>query len=182
SSTKPLQLGIGLKMYFDLARTQEWAREVRLLSESHPAVTQHLVDLWVLPTTAAIDSVAGILAGSTVATGAQDLAVADTGAFTGETSGVVLRQLGCQFVEVGHAERRSLFHEDEEIVRAKTNAAVRNDLTPVICVGEASEGTPADAATECVRMLRSAVADLADPVDIIVAYEPVWAIGAAEPA
>lgn len=180
--TRPLQLGIGLKMYFDLPRTREWVDEVRLLAESHPAVQQGTVQLWVLPTTAALESVRAILEGSPVAIGAQDLAVADAGAFTGETSGVTLAQLGCRFVEVGHAERRSLFHEDEEIVRAKTTAAVRNNLTPVICVGEASEGSPADAAAECVRMLQSAVADLENPTDVIVAYEPVWAIGAAQPA
>ena len=182
STTKPLQLGIGLKMYFDLARTREWAREVRQLAESHPAVQNRSVDLWVLPTTAAIESVADILSGSPVAIGAQDLATTDAGAYTGETSGVTLQQLGCRFVEVGHAERRSLFHEDEEIVRAKTTAAVRNGLTPVICVGEPVEGSPQDAADECVRMLKSAVADLQDPVEVIVAYEPVWAIGAAQPA
>lgn len=179
---RPLQLGIGLKMYFDLPRTREWAEQVRALAQSHPAIAQGTVDLWVLPTTAALESVASILAGSPVAIGAQDLAVSDAGAFTGETSGVTLAQLGCRFVEVGHAERRSLFHEDEDIVRAKMTAAVRNNLIPVLCVGEASEGSPADAAAECVRLLQSAVADLDEPADVIVAYEPVWAIGAAQPA
>lgn len=182
SLTRPLQLGIGLKMYFDLARTREWAQQVRDLANSHPAVLDNSVHLWVLPTTAALDSVSKVLAESPVRLGAQDIAVADAGAFTGETSGVTLAQLGCRFVEVGHAERRSLFHEDEETVRAKLAAAVRNNLVPVLCVGEELERSPADAAAECVRLLRSAVADLEHPTEIIVAYEPVWAIGAAQPA
>lgn len=178
----PLQLGVGLKMYFDLPRTVQWAREVRTLAESHPAIAANTVRLWVLPTTAAIPAVADILAGSPIAFGAQDLSIADAGAFTGDTSGIILHQLGCTLVEVGHAERRRLFHEDEATVRAKTASALRNRLTPVICIGEDSEGPADAAAAECVRMLHSAVADIDAPIPAIVAYEPVWAIGAEHPA
>jgi triosephosphate isomerase len=91
-----------------------------------------------------------------------------------------LCELGCDYVEIGHAERRRIFGEDDTVIAAKTAAAFRNGLTPLLCVGEQRRSLVEAAAAECVAQLDSAVSTAAGPV--VVAYEPMWAIGAAEPA
>jgi triosephosphate isomerase len=122
--------------------------------------------------------------GTAVEVGAQNLHWEDRGPYTGEVSGTDLREIGCTLVEVGHAERRSVFGEDDDVVRRKLAAAVRNGLTPVLCVGESERVPAADGASRCLDELESARAGLDGmPVgDLIVAYEPVWAIGRPTPA
>jgi triosephosphate isomerase len=95
----------------------------------------------------------------------------------------MLRELGCRFVAIGHAERRDLFGETDQVVAEKLAAALRNDLIPILCVGEKTQ-TPADEAAEiCIKQIEaSGVATDAKELNIIVAYEPVWAIGAEAPA
>lgn len=182
---RPPLLGVSLKLYFDHEETLAWCRQVAQLAREHPALRQERVTLFVLPSFQALVPAGEILAGAGVALGAQDLHWEDRGAFTGEVSGVALQEVGCRYVEVGHAERRRLFGEDEKVVRAKTAAALRNRLIPVICVGEDKEGSVEQAAGVCVEQLRSALdvgdADLGSR-NIVVAYEPIWAIGAATPA
>ena len=93
--------------------------------------------------------------------------------------------MGCRYVEVGHAERRTLFGEDDPVVSAKTAAALRHGLVPVLCVGETAADDPAEAATECRRQLRAAMADSRSAGlrgRVIVASEPRWASGADQPA
>ena len=174
-------IGVSLKMYFGHARALDWIDAVASLARSHPAIVDGSVELFVIPSFLALPESVRRLAGTGVLVGAQDLASADSGAFTGEVSGAELAEVGARVVEVGHAERRSLFGETDEIVAAKTAAALRNGLTPVLCIGEESRMTPADAAAACLAQLEHAVAG-ADPGRLIVAYEPVWAIGAAHPA
>lgn len=181
----PYTVGVSLKMYFGHARTVEWATAIGAIARRHPAVQKGLVDLFVVPTFPSILAVRTALAGAPVRIGAQDLSTADEGAFTGEVSGRELREIGCTLAEVGHAERRRLFHEDDRVVAAKTAAALRNGLTPLLCIGEEVEAEPAIAALEVESQLRSALAEadaagLTGP--ITVAYEPQWAIGAPEPA
>lgn len=179
----PFTVGVSLKMYFGHARTVAWATAIGDLARSHSAVADGLVDLFVVPTFPALVPVREALAGSRVRLGAQDLAWADEGAFTGEVSGVELAEIGCTLAEVGHAERRALFHEDDEVIAGKTAAALRNGLTPLLCVGEEAEASPAIAALEVVSQLDAALtasASLEGP--LLVAYEPQWAIGAPTPA
>jgi len=100
-------------------------------------------------------------------------------------SGPQAAELGCSLAEVGHAERRRLFGEDDAVVRAKTAAALRAGLAPLLCLGEAGRGDPLTAAQECIRQLDDALATAgASGLSgrIVVAYEPQWAIGAPEPA
>lgn len=123
--------------------------------------------------------------GEYVAVGAQDLSTEDAGAFTREVSGATIAEFGCSVVEVGHAERRRLFGETDDVVRAKTASALRNGLTPVLCVGEATQGIREDAVSECIRQFDDAASTgrrAGSSGGIIVAYEPLWAIGASEPA
>jgi triosephosphate isomerase len=180
----PAVIGVSLKMYFGHARTVDWCRAVAEIARAHPAVASGAAELVVLPSYLSIPAAVDILDG-VAGVGAQDLAVEDAGAFTGEVSGPQIVEAGCRFVEVGHAERRRLFAETEEVVRAKADAALRSGLVPLLCVGEAEAGDPGEAADECVRQLDDALAlarERAHGGRIVVAYEPLWAIGAAEPA
>ncbi|MDQ4502108.1 triose-phosphate isomerase family protein [Sinomonas sp. ASV322] len=177
-------LGVSLKMYFGHAQTVEWCRAVAELGRSHAAVREGHAELFVIPTYLSVPAALGILDG-VARVGAQDLAAADSGAFTGEVSGAEIAELGCGVVEVGHAERRSLFGETDDVVRAKALAALRNGLSPVLCVGEAARLAHADAARECIRQIDDALASAraaGRSGRVIVAYEPHWAIGASEPA
>ena len=183
--TSPTLVGVSLKMYFGHAQTLDWIARVGELARTHPAVVDGTVELFVIPSFVSIVPTIAALEGSRVLVGAQDLATEDAGAFTGEVSGGQIRELGGAFVEVGHAERRRLFGETDAVVRRKADAALRAGLVPMICLGEESEGDPADAARECVRQLDDALALAAERGHggrIVVAYEPRWAIGAAEPA
>jgi triosephosphate isomerase len=117
---------------------------------------------------------------SGVALGGQNMHDKASGAFTGEVAPAMLVDLGCQYVILGHSERRTLFGETDAIVNAKTKAALAADLTPIVCVGETleeREGGRTDAVV--TTQVRGSLAGLsaADIEKIVVAYEPVWAIG-----
>jgi len=118
-----------------------------------------------------------------LAFGAQDLSAHDSGAYTGEISGAFLKALDCQYVIIGHSERRTLHNETDEVVAAKVAAALRHGLVPVICVGETAEDLEKHGASAVpVAQLRAALAGVTGAVDIVVAYEPVWAIGSGQAA
>ncbi|MCU1529368.1 MAG: triosephosphate isomerase [Frondihabitans sp.] len=177
-------IGVSLKMYFGHARTVEWCREIQGIARDHVAVQSGEAELFVLPTFPSIPAAVEIL-NPLVSVGAQDIAAEDAGAFTGEVSGLELAELGCSLAEIGHAERRRLFGETPRQVSEKVAAAFRSGLTPLLCVGEEERGTAATALAACVDQLESALslADARGPVGpLLVAYEPVWAIGQVEPA
>jgi triosephosphate isomerase len=118
-----------------------------------------------------------------LAYGAQDLSQHDSGAYTGEISGAFLAKLDCRYVLVGHSERRTLHNETDEVVQAKTAAAVRHGLVPVICIGETAEDLEEHGPSAVpVAQLKAAIDGLAPDADIVVAYEPVWAIGSGQAA
>lgn len=127
--------------------------------------------------------VAGLAArarGSGVAIAGQDLSAFDEGAYTGEVSGAMLADAGASHVVIGHSERRAYHHEDDALVAAKLRAARRHGLVGIVCVGESEEQRDAgDAESVVLRQLRAAIADLEidSAHDLVVAYEPVWAIG-----
>jgi triosephosphate isomerase len=115
--------------------------------------------------------------------GAQDLSASDSGAHTGDISGEFLAKLGCTYVIVGHSERRSDHGEDDTVVTAKTAAAIRHRLVPIICVGETRQDRDAHGASAVpVAQLRTVIDSLSKDADIVVAYEPVWAIGSGQAA
>lgn len=175
----PVVIGISLKLYLGHRQTLDWFDRVLDIAERHPALRDGATELFVLPGLTELAAVAAAARGSVVAVGAQDLFWDDRGAYTGEVSGAVLREIGCTYAEVGHAERRRLFGEDDDVVVAKAAAAMRNGLRPVVCVGEELPESPDAAVRTCLRQL-DPVLRLGGP--ITVAYEPVWAIGADEPA
>ncbi|MET2718390.1 MULTISPECIES: triose-phosphate isomerase family protein [Streptomyces] len=179
-ATPPVLLGVSLKMYFGHHRTLRWAEQVGRLAARHPVTTSGAARLFVLPAFPAIVPVAAVLEGTGVAVGAQDIATEDSGPYTGEVGGPSLAEIGCAYAEVGHAERRRLYGEGDTVVAAKTAAALRNGLTPVLCVGERDRVAPDEAARRTVAETERLLYGLTGPVT--VAYEPQWAIGAPEPA
>ncbi|AWB85546.1 triose-phosphate isomerase [Mycetocola zhujimingii] len=177
-------IGVSHKMYFSHARTVDWCRDVAAIARDHPAIADGTVELFVIPTYLSVP--AALEAFQSVAlVGAQDLSTEDSGAYTGEVSGSEIAELGCRVVEVGHAERRRLFGETDEIVASKTDAALRNGLDPVLCIGEAVRTRAEDAIADCTAHIASALEPSRTAGHhgrVIVAYEPHWAIGAPEPA
>ncbi len=173
-------VGVSLKMYMGPARTRAWLDALRTMLDDGGLPSG--VELFVIPTLLSLADAGRILAGSRVLLGAQDVFWEDEGAYTGEVSAPMLAEAGCRFVEVGHAERRRIFGETDAIVAAKMAAAVRASLVPVLCIGEARPGSPEDAVGECARQLDAATRSISRAAPLVVAWEPVWAIGAAEPA
>jgi len=118
-----------------------------------------------------------------LAFGAQDVSAHDSGAYTGEISGAFLNALECSYVIIGHSERRTLHAETDEQVADKVAAALRHNLVPIICVGETAEDLEQHGPSAVpVAQLRGALAHVTTAADIVVAYEPVWAIGSGQAA
>jgi triosephosphate isomerase len=117
------------------------------------------------------------------ALGAQDLSAHDSGAYTGEISGQFLAKLDVRYVIIGHSERRQYHAETDDVVAQKVQAALRHDIVPVICVGETSEDLEKFGASAVpVGQLQAALEGVPADADIVVAYEPVWAIGSGQAA
>jgi triosephosphate isomerase len=122
--------------------------------------------------------VADLLSGTGITVGAQDCGHAASGAYTGEVAAEMLADCGCRHVLVGHSERRQYHQESDALLAAKLEAASRSGITPVLCVGETQEQREAGQAdTVVAAQLRGALADMPDLSRLVVAYEPVWAIG-----
>jgi triosephosphate isomerase len=118
-----------------------------------------------------------------LAYGGQDLSEHDSGAYTGEISGAFLKALDCRYVIVGHSERRTLHGETDEQIAGKVAAAVRHGIVPILCVGETAEDLEQHGPSAVpVAQLRAALASVPKGTDLVVAYEPVWAIGSGQAA
>lgn len=174
-------VGVSLKTYFGHERARAWFDEVAARVRAHDAVVSGAVELFITPTYLQVLPALAAFRGTPVRVGGQDVSSEEPGAFTGEVTAAELAEVGATVAEIGHAERRRLFGETEQETAAKTRAALRAGLTPLLCIGETERQEPADAAIVAVAQLRSAL-EGADAGGVIVAYEPVWAIGAPEPA
>ena len=128
--------------------------------------------------------VAGLVAGSPVALAAQDLSAHEAGAYTGEVSGAMLQDFGVRYVLVGHSERRQYHHETDTTVAVKAQRALALGITPIVCVGETLEEREAGLTETVVKRQLAAVIHLNGHCisEIVVAYEPVWAIGTGKTA
>ncbi len=138
------------------------------------------VDIVVCPPFTALAAVEEILAGSMVQLGAQNVHWMDEGAFTGEVSVSMLADYGCRYVIIGHSERRQHFQESDEVIQDKLERVFSTELVPILCIGESLEAREADRVQEVILgQLERALRELTDPQSyrIIIAYEPVWAIG-----
>jgi triosephosphate isomerase len=145
------------------------------------------VEVVVLPPFVDLRSVQTLIDGDKlrIGYGAQDLSPHDSGAHTGDVSGVMLARLGCGYVVVGHSERREHHHEGDDVVRSKLLAAARNGLVPILCVGEGlAVRLAGEHVGHCQAQLVAALEGVPEAVvaTLVVAYEPVWAIGTGEVA
>lgn len=142
-------------------------------------------EILVCPPFVYLSQVQQAVAGSAIKLGAQNVSQNANGAFTGETSLAMLEDLGCEYVILGHSERRSLYAETDELVADKFIATVEAGLKPILCVGETLEEREADQTIEVVgRQLKAVInaAGIKKFKDAVVAYEPVWAIGTGKTA
>ena len=180
---RPLIAG-NWKMNFDHLRAVAFVQKVAwVLKDAKFSASE--VEVSVFPPFTDIRSVQTLIEsdGLNFAFGAQDLSQFDDGPHTGDISGEFLKKLNCRYVIVGHSERRQDHHEDDDVVAAKTKAALKHGIVPVICVGETSEDLEKFGASAVpVGQLRAALSDIPADSEIVVAYEPVWAIGSGQAA
>lgn len=180
---RPLIAG-NWKMNFDHMRAVAFVQKIAwILKDAKFSPAE--VEVSVFPPFTDIRSVQTLIEsdGLGFAFGAQDLSAFDEGAHTGDVSGQFLKRLGCRYVIVGHSERRENHHEDDAVVAAKTLTAVRHGLIPIVCVGETSDDREKHGASAVpVAQLRAVLAELPAESEIVVAYEPVWAIGSGQAA
>ncbi len=163
------------KMNTDLVSARQLAGAVRV-AVGDPGE----INVAVCPPFVSLDGVFGTLHGSGIRLGAQTMHAADSGAFTGEISAPMLSSLGCYYVILGHSERRQYFGETDESVNGKVKKALSHRLVPIVCVGETLNERDGDIATDVVkRQVVGGLADveIADASKLVVAYEPIWAIG-----
>ncbi len=143
------------------------------------------VDIGVFPSFVYLDKVSDILSESNVFVGAQNMSMEKCGAFTGEVSGPMLKDVGCTHVLIGHSERRTIYQETNSVINSKLKAALLNDLSPILCVGEKQEERDAGKTSEVVEnQLSEGLLNItSEQVNrLTIAYEPVWAIGTGKTA
>ena len=177
--TKPGQIWVGTswKMNKTLAEGRVFAEGLKAAD----AVRDPRIQRFVIPPFTLVREVKAILAGTSVKVGAQNMHWADDGAWTGEVSPVMLKDCHLDIVELGHSERREHFGETDETVGLKTEAAVRHGLIPLICIGETLAERESGRARQVLEtQVRGALGKLGKDqksAPILLAYEPVWAIG-----
>jgi triosephosphate isomerase (TIM) len=156
-----------------------------LVSELIPSLSQiQGVDKVICPPFTALLAVRALLEGTQIRLGAQNLYWETSGAFTGEVSPKMIAEF-CTHVIIGHSERRAYFNETDSTVNLKTKAALQNGLTPIVCVGETLvENEAGETANVVTRQILDGLSDiiLSTPQNIVIAYEPVWAIGTGKAA
>ena len=173
----PYWIGTSWKMNKTLAEAQAFATALAAADSARDRRIQRFV----IPPFTVLREVRAVLADTSVKVGAQNMHWADSGAWTGEVSPPMLTDCGLDLVELGHSERREYFGETDMTVGLKVEAAVRHGLTPLICIGETlAERNAGRAQTVLEAQVRGALANLAEvknTAPILLAYEPVWAIG-----
>ena len=161
------------------------AQSVELVSQLIKSVPDSAVDIVVAPPYTALSSVAAVLKDSPIALAAQNIFWEESGAFTGEIAPDMLKDVGCTHVIIGHSERRQFFNETNETVNKRLKAALKASLVPIVCIGETltereGEKTLAVIEEQITEGLQNVSPDEMAPV--IIAYEPVWAIGTGKTA
>ncbi len=168
------------KLFNTVAEALALVRDLKaLVSDAHG------VEIIVAPVFTAIHAVAVELKGSNIAVSSQDVYWEESGAFTGEVAPSMLKEAGCSYAIIGHSERRQYFGETDETVNRKVRAALKAGLVPIMCVGELLEEREAGKTMQVVaKQIKGGLADFPadDIAKIIIAYEPVWAIGTGKTA
>ena len=179
-SGRPLVAVGNWKLHMTVA---EAVSNVRLLSRSLGA--KEGVEVFVAPSFTSLEAVGQVLQGSPIGLSAQDLYWEDEGAYTGEVSPSQLVDVGCKATLIGHSERRQYFAETDESVHRKVKAALRHRLMPILCIGESLEQRKAGQTASVIeRQIRRGLEGIGDEeaVSLVIAYEPLWAIGTGQVA
>lgn len=161
------------------------AEAVKLVDELKPLVKDAKCDVVVCPTFVCLDAVLKTAQGSNIKVGAQNMYFEEKGAFTGEVSPDMLKSMGVEYVIIGHSERRQYFAETDETVNKKLKAAYAHGLVPILCVGESLSEREADITEEVIGKqvkLDLAGLDKSQVEKLVIAYEPIWAIGTGKTA
>ena len=173
---KPIIAG-NWKMNKTAKQAVELINELKpLVAKSKPEVVVCVpyTDLWV---------VKEAIQGSKIKLGAENVAWADSGAFTGEISAEMLKEIGVEYVIIGHSERRQYFGETDATVNMRLMQALKNDLKPIVCVGETLDEREKNKTKKVLKkQILEGLKDVADFSNIVIAYEPVWAIGTGKTA
>ncbi len=143
------------------------------------------VDIIIAPPFTVLSIISALLIGTNIKLAAQNMYFENSGAYTGEVSPVMLKDVGCEYVILGHSERRGYFAETSDIVNKKIKSAFANDLTPIMCIGESLEQREADLTFNVIEtQLKEGLGGLENELakNVIVAYEPIWAIGTGKTA
>ncbi len=170
---RPLIAG-NWKMHLTIPEAEALAQQIKLSSR------QSECDVMIAPPFTSLAAVARVLQESSIFLAGQNVCWAEKGAFTGEISPLMLKEQGCTMAIVGHSERRHVFAEDDEIVNKRLKGAMLHGIIPILCVGEKLETREAGETFPLIEgQLRAGLKDvhLTDPQALVLAYEPVWAIG-----
>jgi triosephosphate isomerase len=173
--TRPV-VGVSLKAYLGLHETGRWLDEVRA------RLSGSVVEIFVLPCYPAIPMAVRKLSGTGIGVGSQDVSSQHAGPWTGDVTARTISEIGATYAEIGHSERRKLHGETDEVVAAKIARCIEANLRPVLCVGESVALPDARASHQVCAQLRARLAHARRGAELIVAYEPEWAIGASAPA
>lgn len=177
---KPIA-AVSLKMYFSLDRTWEYCRVLADAGKTNQAIASGAVRTAIFPSFLAVPKAAEILAATPTAIGVQNIGELRQGPRTGEVSIVDARDMGCQLVELGHAERITIYGETAEMTAQKAALTLAEGMIPLICIGEPDRLSPSETANLCYEQAMSATGGGTEQ-EVWFGYEPYWAIGAPEPA
>lgn len=168
------------KMNNDISAT------ISLISELKKNINDQTKPLVIVcPPFTSLETTQTLLKDSQIKYGAQNMYFEESGAFTGEISPLMLKSLGCEYVILGHSERRTIFNESNSVINKKIKAAIKHNLKPIFCIGETLEEREKGITFEiCERQVREGLIDLSETElsNLIIAYEPVWAIGTGKTA
>lgn len=158
---------------------------VKLVEELKPLVKDAKCDVVVCPTFVCLDAVKKAVEGTNIKIGAQNMHFEENGAFTGEISPKMLEEMGIEYVVLGHSERRTYFNETDEAINKKVKAAFAHNITPIVCCGETLEQREAGVTDDFIAcQIKVDIAGLAkeEAEKVVIAYEPIWAIGTGKTA
>lgn len=182
---KKILVGSGFKMRKSVKDSIEYTKVIHNFIKENSFALEP-VEVFILASFEALYPMSELISKSgLIKLGAQDCWHEDTGAYTGEVSPKNLKEIGCTYVEVGHPERRDMFGEDSTLINRKIKACIRNDLKPMLFIGERKRSADKkDAHDFLEKQLQKELSglDRKDISDVVLAYEPVWAIGAKEAA
>ena len=158
---------------------------VKLVEELKPLVKDAKCDVVVCPTFVCLDAVKKAVEGTNIKIGAQNMHFEENGAFTGEISPKMLEEMGIEYVVLGHSERRTYFNETDAAINKKVKAAFAHNITPIVCCGETLEQREAGVTDDFIAcQIKVDIAGLAkeEAEKVVIAYEPIWAIGTGKTA